>query len=90
LIVVANRHQHVTLWIIPGKRATRQLVGCKRESVEPAVLAVVHIGHQRDRLSVGQPCLGDILGAHQQDIARAVESAQTIRIAIDRGIELVV
>ena len=48
------------------------------------------VADEADDVALGQPLLGHVLGADEQDVARALHAAEPVVIAVDRGVELIV
>ena len=89
--MMRDRNQHVAFGVIARDRTAWQLVG---DELQPAqmpldVIAVV-IGDKADAIPVGKTGFGDIIGVHQDDITRAFDATETVGIAVNCRIELVV
>ena len=82
--------QHIAFGIVPADRAARKLVRSDRQPAEFAVFAVFEVTDERYDLTFPKSCCSDVFRTHEKHVSRTLDAAESIRIAIDRCVKLVV
>jgi len=68
----------------------RQQEWCDGPPGHPAVDTIVGIARELDELTLDQSARDDVIRMHQHDVASPLDPPEAIRIAVDRGVELIV